>query len=118
LRALPSGGWPVASVPAHTVSEYVLHGSNVDFGVNDSESPTALHVPATAGLSIGAGEFGAGGADRRTTSGAVPSPIAPDGSPVKRVGTAGFGGNGVAGVIAGVVLAGGVGGVVGVAGVF
>jgi hypothetical protein len=104
LWSLPRGGCPIASVPAHTVSVYVAHGSSVDAGVKDSESPVAFHVPATAGVSIGAGESGAGGADRRTTSRAVPSTIASDGKPVTRVGTAGF---------AGVVGELGVGGAVG-----
>jgi hypothetical protein len=77
-------------VPAHTVSVYVEHGSSVEAGVKDSELPTAFHVPATAGLSIGAGEPGAGDAERRTTSAAVPSTIVPDGRPVRRVRGAGF----------------------------
>jgi hypothetical protein len=87
---------------------YVLHGSSVDLGVKDSESPTVFHLPATAGLSIGTGEFGAGGPDRRITSGTVPFAIVPDGRPVKRVGTAGFGGLATGGVLTGVdgVLAG------------
>jgi len=83
----------------------VLQGSSVDFGVKVSESPTAFHVPATEGLSSGAGEFGAGGADRRTTSGAVPSAIAPEGKPVTRVAAVGLGGfvtGGVLGVPVGV----------------
>jgi hypothetical protein len=60
--------------------------------VKVSESPTDFHVPATLGLSSGAGEFGAGAADRRTTSCAVPSAIAPDGRPVRRVRGAGLDG--------------------------
>jgi hypothetical protein len=71
-------------------------------------------VPATAGLSIGTGEPVAGGADRRTLSGAVASAIVAFGSLVMRVRTVGSTG----GASAGVVTAGVVGvGVVGVAGV-
>ncbi len=77
-------------------------GSSVDFGVKVSESPTDFHLPATLGLSIGAGEFGAGAADRRTTSGAVPSVIAPEGRPIRRVRGAGFGDVVAGGVPAGV----------------
>ena len=67
-----------------------------------SESPTDFHVPATLGLSSGAGEFGAGAADRRTTSCAVPSAIAPEGRPVRRVCGAGFDGVVAGGVPVGV----------------
>jgi hypothetical protein len=72
-------------------------------GVKDSESPTAFHVPAIVGLISGAGEFGAGGADRRTTSGVVPSAIVPEGRPVTCVDAAGFGGFATGGVLVGVV---------------
>ncbi len=49
-------------------------------GVNTSESPTMLHVPATAGLSVGSGEVGEGGAERVTVSESVPLAIAWRGS--------------------------------------
>ncbi|MFZ1924591.1 MAG: hypothetical protein WAU42_00465 [Solirubrobacteraceae bacterium] len=67
-----------------------------------SESPADFHVPATLGLSSGAGEFGAGAADKRTTSCAVPSVIAAEGRPVRRVRGADFGGVVAGGVPAGV----------------
>ncbi|MGA9874367.1 MAG: hypothetical protein WBQ21_00995 [Solirubrobacteraceae bacterium] len=74
--------------------------------MNDTTSPVTLHLPATLGVNIGAGESGAGGADNRTRSGSVPSLIAPDGKPVMRVCATGLVGGelveGVVGVVAGV----------------
>jgi hypothetical protein len=88
------------------VSVYVEHGSSVEVGVNDTKSPVTLHLPATLGVSIGAGEAGAGGADNRTCKGPVPSVIAADGKPVMRVRAADLVGgevvDGVVGVVAGV----------------
>jgi hypothetical protein len=59
------------------------------------------------GLSIGTGEPGAGAAERRTRSGAVPSVIVLGGRPVRRVLTVGFTGvlstGGTIGVVEGVV---------------
>jgi hypothetical protein len=96
----------VASVPAHTVSVYVEHGSSVEVGVNDTTSPAALHLPATLGVNIGMGESDAGAADRRSRKLSVPSAMDPDGKPVMRVRASGLTGGevveGVVGVVAGV----------------
>jgi hypothetical protein len=70
--------------------------------VKVSESPTDFHVPATLGLSNGAGEFGAGAADRCTASCAVPSAIAAEGRLVRRVRAAGLDGVVAGGAPAGV----------------
>jgi hypothetical protein len=106
-------------VPAHTVSVYVEQGSSVEAGVNVSESPLVVHLPAAAGVSIGVGESEAGAPDRRTTSRAVPSATALEGSPVRRVAGAGLTGAGGVGAVgvAGVVDVVGTPGAVGVAGV-
>src|ERR1700691_2052202 len=88
----PTREWPVAIVSAHTVRVYCEHGVSVEAGVKSSVSPTVLHVPATAGCSVGRGERAAGGAESVTPSVAVPLEIVRGGSRTTRVGVSGGGG--------------------------
>jgi hypothetical protein len=60
---------------AHTVSVYVEHGSRAEDGVKISVLPDVLHVPATAGCSVGLGELAVGGAESVTLSASVPLAI-------------------------------------------
>ena len=62
-----------------------MHGSSVEAGVKYSESPFVLHAPATAGLTCGRGEPGAGVPDSLTHSGVVPSRRIRSGSAVRVV---------------------------------
>jgi hypothetical protein len=88
----PTREWPWAIVFAHTVRVYVAHGSSVEEGVNSSVFPEVVHVPATAGRSIGRGELTVGGAESVTPSALVPLVIDPGGICRTRVGLGGFGG--------------------------
>jgi hypothetical protein len=79
----------VANVCAHTVSVYVEHGASVEAGVKTSESPPVLHVPATAGNSVGRGERPAAGAERVTVKGSAPLVTVRPGRCTTRVGVSG-----------------------------
>ena len=76
----------MAIVFAQTVRVYVEQGIRVEAGVNTAELPTVRHVPATAGLSVGAGESAAGAADSVTVSGSAPLTIVWAGTAASRVG--------------------------------